>query len=56
MPGWTARKTSASIRNDLGRPDLNAPLRVKVQKIGRVMRQRQVCHFSEKPFNINGRL
>jgi len=56
MPAWTARKTSASIRSDLGRPDLTAPLRAKLQKIGRGMRQRQVCHFSEKPFSINGRL
>jgi len=56
MPAWTARKTSASIRSDMGRPDLTAPLRAKLQKIGRVMRQRQVCHFPEEPFNSNGRL
>jgi hypothetical protein len=56
MAAWTARKTSASIRSDLGRPDLTAPLRAKLQKSGRVMRQQQVCHFSEKPFKIKGRL
>jgi len=34
MLARTVRKTSASIRSDMGRPDLTSPLRAKLQKIG----------------------